>query len=162
MNEADKTGAKAAPQIRCPSCAAHVRLPAEICPRCRYDFRTDLKAPVEDEEPSGRMGMWLTGGLVLAAVMVLAFVFLFRTGDEAAVSAPALPPTASAVPDSEIGEALANFDSLTDAPVAIQPRPFEELTDDPLLLQPHRILQQSREVIDGLNEQQKLRGEEGQ
>jgi hypothetical protein len=99
MSEADKTAA--------------------ACPRCRHDFRAGPKPP-EDEEAGGRMGTWLVSGFVLAAVAALAFVFLFGTGGETAVSAPALPPTASAVPDSEIGEALANFDSLTEAPAGEQ------------------------------------------
>ncbi|UQZ90316.1 hypothetical protein C4J81_14325 [Deltaproteobacteria bacterium Smac51] len=159
MSDASQTAPKAAPQIRCPSCAAHVQLPADSCPKCRYDFRTGTKPPSEaDEAEGGPLRLWLIGGAVLAAVVVLAVIFLFNSKEEPmAASAPALPPTAASVPDSEIGEALATFDSLTDAPGKISSNPFEELDDGPLMLQPHIILNKSQEVIDNVNDQQKLR-----
>lgn len=144
---------KGAVQIRCPNCGGMVQMPAENCPACRYDFRTGL-AP---EEEGGRARVWLLGGLVLAAVVILAAVFFFKSGEPMS-SAPPLPPTAGAVPDSEIGEALATLDQVADAPAPAS-RPFENLSDDPLVLQAKPIVDTSREVAAEVEGQQEQRDE---
>ncbi len=82
------------------------------------------------------------GGLVLAAVAVLAAVFLFGPWAPAS-DPPALPPTASAVPPSDIGEALATLDNMAETPGAA-------------LLRPNTVIDTSREIVESLNERQKL------
>jgi hypothetical protein len=94
------------------------------------------------DETCGRGRVLLVGGLVLAAVLILGFVFLFQSGKPAAQ--PSLPPTAAAVPESEIGETLATFDELGSGPAVLQPGP---------------IMNQSREILDEAVEQQKTREE---
>lgn len=128
-------------EIRCPGCGGKVALPAEVCPACLYDFHTGLKPEAMDAD-GGRGRVLLVGGLVLAAILVLGFAFLFHSGGPGAP--PSLPPTAAGVPDSEIGEALTTFDELNGGPAALQPGP---------------IVNKTQEVVEGLNEQQKKRDE---
>lgn len=67
-------GPRRRPQLRCPACAAHFTLPAEICPHCRIDLRLGcrrkkrllprwLRIPPRLLRPLGRV---VTLGLMLA------------------------------------------------------------------------------------------------
>lgn len=155
MTEAANSAPARAPQIRCPACGGLVELPAELCPECCYNFRTGQR-DVEEESGGSRLRLWLVGGLVLAVLAFLAAIFVLQPGEPISTPPP-LPPTAGAVPDSEIGEALATLDTLADAPNQMDGQPFDELTDDPLMLQSKPILDKTRELADGLEGQQETR-----
>lgn len=133
-----------APQLRCPGCSSMVSLPAEKCPRCRYDFRTGTEA-VESiagvEFSASRRGLYIVGGVTLLIIIGVAVLIFGFSSNQKALP---IKPSAAEPAKADVGDALESFQSLSEQPLGIRPK---------------IILDQTRKTADQVEENRNLADE---
>ncbi|MDR2405842.1 MAG: hypothetical protein LBE27_05670 [Deltaproteobacteria bacterium] len=90
-----------APTIRCPGCGEAVKLPAEVCENCGYNFREGKKpdpvlplATVEQDDERKRKKLYLAGAAI-AIVVIIIICVLSMGGSDNNAQAPASPKGAT-------------------------------------------------------------------
>jgi ribosomal protein L32 len=107
-----------APSIRCPGCGETVKLPAEICENCGYNFREGKKpAASVSVSQSGmndyktRKKVYVLSGAIAIAIIILICIFTLRGPNAAPVAEITQPKATSStidVPTRAIGPPIMN------------------------------------------------------